>query len=378
MLPLLAGRESAVGLAAVNGPASTVISGDAAAVDEIAAVLAERGRKTRRLRVSHAFHSPLMEPMLSEFREVVAQVVPGEATIPVISDLTGEPATSGQLGSPDYWVEHVRGTVRFQDGVRHLERDGVTAFLELGPDGALTALGQDCLTGTTGTATAVGDSEGTGTAALTGTPLLLPLLRKDRPEAPAAATALARLHVAGVPVDWSAVHSGGPSRPAVDLPTYAFQRGSYWLAAGPATADLPAAGLRTVDHPLLGAGTELADSDGFLFTGRFSVRSHPWLADHGVYEGVLFPATAFLELAVRAGDQVGCDRVEELTLEAPLVLPQGGAVALQLTVGSPDASGTRPLSVHARPADDGPDAPWTRHASGLLPPARNPGPADPF
>ncbi|MYQ50108.1 MULTISPECIES: type I polyketide synthase [unclassified Streptomyces] len=367
VLPLLAGREDVVGLAAVNGPASTVISGDAAAVDEIAAVLAARGRKTRRLRVSHAFHSPLMEPMLAGFREVAARIVPGEATVPVISDLTGEPATSGRLGSPDHWVEHVRGTVRFQDGVRHLERDGVTAFLELGPDGALTAMGQDCLTGATAT-----DS-----AAVTGGPLLLPLLRKDRPEAPAATAALARLHVAGVPVDWNAVHPGGPSRPAADLPTYAFQRGSYWLEAGPATADLPAAGLQTVDHPLLGAGTELADSDGFLFTGRFSVRSHPWLADHGVYEGVLFPATAFLELAVRAGDQVGCGQVEELTLEAPLVLPAGGAVALQLTVGSPDASGTRPLSVHARAADDGPDAPWTRHASGLLTSAEDPGPADP-
>ncbi|GAA3004608.1 hypothetical protein GCM10010519_40630 [Streptomyces lactacystinicus] len=359
VLPLLAGRESDVGLAAVNGPASTVISGDAAVVDEIAAVLAARGRKTRRLRVSHAFHSPLMEPMLAEFREVAARIVPGEAAIPVISDLTGEPATAEQLGSPDYWVEHVRGTVRFQDGVRHLERDGVTAFLELGPDGALTAMGQDCLTGAGGS------------------PVLVPLLRKDRPEAPAATAALARLHVTGVPVDWNAVHSGGPSRSAVDLPTYAFQRGSYWLPAGPATAGLPAAGLLTVDHPLLGAGTELADSDGFLFTSRFSVRSHPWLADHGVYEGVLFPATAFLELAVRAGDQVGCDQVEELTLEAPLVLPAGGAVTLQLTVGSPDASGTRPLSVHARAADDGPDAPWTRHASGLLTSAAEPDQADP-
>ncbi|MFD5437541.1 type I polyketide synthase, partial [Kitasatospora sp. NPDC127067] len=359
VLPLLAGRESDVGLAAVNGPASTVISGDAAVVDEIAAVLAARGRKTRRLRVSHAFHSPLMEPMLAEFREVAARIVPGEAAIPVVSDLTGEPATAEQLGSPDYWVEHVRGTVRFQDGVRHLERDGVTAFLELGPDGALTAMGQDCLTGAGGS------------------PVLVPLLRKDRPEAPAATAALARLHVTGVPVDWNAVHSGGPSRSAVDLPTYAFQRGSYWLPAGPATAGLPAAGLLTVDHPLLGAGTELADSDGFLFTSRFSVRSHPWLADHGVYEGVLFPATAFLELAVRAGDQVGCDQVEELTLEAPLVLPAGGAVTLQLTVGSPDASGTRPLSVHARAADDGADAPWTRHASGLLTSAADPDPADP-
>ncbi|MFB6887800.1 type I polyketide synthase [Kitasatospora sp. NPDC056327] len=368
VLPLLAGRESDVGLAAVNGPASTVVSGDSAAVDEIAAVLAARGRKTRRLRVSHAFHSPLMEPMLAAFREVAARIVPGEATVPVVSDLTGEPATAEQLGSPDYWVEHVRGTVRFQDGVRHLEREGVTAFLELGPDGALSALGQDCLTGDTGD---------------TGGAVLVPLLRKDRPEASAATAALARLHVAGVPVDWSAVHADRadradrPSRPAVDLPTYAFQRGSYWLEAGPATADLPAAGLLTVDHPLLGAGTELADSDGFLFTGRFSVRSHPWLADHGVYEGVLFPATAFLELAVRAGDQVGCDQVEELTLEAPLVLPPGGAVALQLTVGSPDASGTRPLSVHARAADDGPDTPWTRHASGLLTSAGEPDPVDP-
>ncbi|MFJ5920978.1 type I polyketide synthase [Kitasatospora sp. NPDC092948] len=359
VLPLLAGRESDVGLAAVNGPASTVISGDAAAVDEIAAQLAARGRKTRRLRVSHAFHSPLMEPMLAEFREVAARIVAGEAAVPVISDLTGEPATAEQLGSPDYWVEHVRGTVRFQDGMRHLERDGVTAFLELGPDGALTAMGEDCLTGATGN------------------PVLVPLLRKDRPEAPAATAALARLHVTGVPVDWTAVHSGDPARSAVDLPTYAFQRGSYWLPAGPATAGLPAAGLLTVDHPLLGAGTELADSDGFLFTSRFSVRSHPWLADHGVYEGVLFPATAFLELAVRAGDQVGCDQVEELTLEAPLVLPAGGAVTLQLTVGSPDASGTRPLSVHARAADDGPDAPWTRHASGLLGSAAGPDPADP-
>ncbi|MFB7383586.1 type I polyketide synthase, partial [Kitasatospora purpeofusca] len=361
VLPLLAGRESEVGLAAVNGPASTVISGAAAVVDEIAAVLAARGRKTRRLRVSHAFHSPLMEPMLAEFREVAARIVAGEPTVPVVSDLTGRPATAEQLASPDYWVEHVRGTVRFQDGVRHLERDGVTAFLELGPDGALTAMGQDCLTGDPG------DAVG---------PVLVPLLRKDRPEAPAATAALARLHVTGVPVDWNTVHAGGLSRPAVDLPTYAFQRGSYWLEGGPASAGLPAAGLLTVDHPLLGAGTELADSDGFLFTGRFSVRSHPWLADHGVYDGVLFPATAFLELAVRAGDQVGCDRVEELTLEAPLVLPAGGAVALQLTVGSPDAAGTRALSVHARAAADGPDAPWTRHASGLLTSAGAPEPAD--
>ncbi|MFI5945825.1 type I polyketide synthase [Streptomyces uncialis] len=355
VLPLLAGRERAVGLAAVNGPASTVISGDGTEVAELAAELAALGHKTRRLRVSHAFHSPLMEPMLAGFREAAARIEPGEATVQVISDLTGEPVTAEQLGSPDHWVDHVRGTVRFQDGIRRLEREGVTSFLELGPDGALTTMGQDCLT------------DGA---------VLVPLLRRDRPEAATATAALARLHVHGVPVDWEAVHPGGGADPT-DLPTYPFQRRSYWLEGSSAGADLPAAGLLTADHPLLGAGSELADSDGFLFTGRLSVRSHPWLADHGVFEGVLFPATAFLELAVRAGDQVGCGQVEELTLEAPLVLPASGAVALQLTVGAPDGSGARPLSVHARPEGGGPDTPWTRHASGLLTTGDEPVPADP-
>ncbi|MER5495204.1 type I polyketide synthase [Streptomyces sp. NPDC002490] len=353
VLPLLAGREDTVGLAAVNGPASTVISGEDTAVTELAAELAALGHKTRRLKVSHAFHSPLMEPVLDELRKVAAQIDAGEATIPIVSDLTGEPATTEQLGSPDHWAEHVRATIRFQDGVRHLEREGVTAFLELGPDGALSTMGQDCLTG---------DSDRA---------VLVPLLRRDRPEVATATTALARLHVHGVPVDWTAVHTEGATIPT-DLPTYPFQRRSYWLEGNSAGADLPSAGLLTVDHPLLGAGSELADSDGFLFTGRISLRSHPWLADHGVFEGVLFPATAFLELAVRAGDQVGCGRVEELTLEAPLLLPAGTAVALQLTVGAPDGSGVRPLSIHARPEGSDTDPPWTRHASGLLAPDDEP------
>jgi malonyl CoA-acyl carrier protein transacylase/acyl carrier protein len=359
VLPLLAGREAAVGLAAVNGPASTVISGDEHAVADVVAAVAARGAKTRRLRVSHAFHSPRMEPMLAEFREVAERVEYHEATVPVISDLTGEPTT--RLGSADYWVDHVRATVRFQDGMRHLEREGVTAFLELGPDGALTTMGQDCLTGGPG---------GAGCA------VLVPLLRGDRPETASATAALARMHVHGVPVDWQAVYSGSGGK-ATALPTYPFRRDSYWLPGSSAAPDLPSAGLLTVDHPLLGAGSPLADSGGFLFTGRLSLRSHPWLADHGVFDSALLPATAFLELAVRAGDQVGCGQVEELTLEAPLTLPASGAVALQLTVGAPDGSGARTLSVHARAEDAGPDELWTRHAGGLLTPGDQPAQADP-
>ncbi|WP_030892930.1 type I polyketide synthase [Streptomyces varsoviensis] len=347
LLPLMGGQEGVVSIAAVNGPASTVISGDEQAVADIAARAAALGHKTKRLRVSHAFHSPRMAPMLDEFYEIAARVAYGRPSVPIVSDLTGTTATDEQLASPHYWTDHVRGTVRFLDGLRHLERQGVTACLELGPDGALSTMGQDCL----------GDaSDGA---------VLVPLLRKDRPEPAALTTALARLHVHGTAIDWPAVFVGSGARPT-PLPTYAFQRLPYWLAAKAATADLPAAGLRPAEHPLLGAACRLADTGAFLFTTRLSVRTHPWLADHGVYEGVLFPATAFLELALHAADRTGCAAVEELTLEAPLLLPETGAIALQLAVGPPDGSGARPVTVHARPDDALPDDPWTRHASGLL------------
>ena len=121
-------------------------------------------------------------------------------------------------------------------------------------------------------------------------------------------------------------------------------------------------------HPLLGAAVDLAAGAGLVLTGRLSVRSQPWLADHAVGGTVLLPGTAFVELAIRAGDQAGCGRVEELTLQAPLVLPADGAVQLQVMVGGPDEWGRRPVEVHARPEDAAAEGPWTRHASGLLAP----------
>ncbi|WP_042367394.1 type I polyketide synthase, partial [Streptacidiphilus neutrinimicus] len=130
-------------------------------------------------------------------------------------------------------------------------------------------------------------------------------------------------------------------------------------------ADVASAGLASAEHPLLGAAVELPDSDGYLFTGRLALRTHPWLADHAVGDAVLLPGTAFVELAVRAGDQVDCDLVEELTLEVPLALPEEGALQLRLVVGDPDHSGRRSLNLYARP-EDAPGEPWTRHASGTL------------
>ncbi|MFG2979615.1 polyketide synthase dehydratase domain-containing protein, partial [Streptomyces sp. NPDC048331] len=159
-----------------------------------------------------------------------------------------------------------------------------------------------------------------------------------------------------------------------NLPTYPFQHQHYWLKDTGKTgaADVTTAGLHAADHPLLGAVAELPGSGGTLFTGRLSLRTHPWLGGHRVMGTVLLPGTAFVDLAIRAGDHVGCGRLDELTLQAPLVLPDDGAVQVQLLVGAPDDSGHRTLSVHSRPAAEGASttaqAAWTQHASAVLAP----------
>ncbi|MEV4383832.1 SDR family NAD(P)-dependent oxidoreductase, partial [Streptosporangium sp. NPDC049644] len=347
---LLAGREHAVSIAAVNGPASVVISGVEEPVLEVAAALESQGVRTRRLRVSHAFHSPLMEPMLADFRALAQTLTYDPPKIPIVSTLTGE-AAAEQVCSPDYWVDQVRGAVRFAEGVRTLHRQGVRAYLELGPDGVLTAMAGDTL------------------AALAGSDLdaaLVPVLRKDRDEPASVTEALARLHVHGVTVNWQAVFPGARR---VGLPTYAFQHQWFW-PKGPASSagNVAAVGQSAAGHPLLGAAVGLADSDGVLLTGRLSLSSHPWLADHAVAGSVIFPGTGFLELAIRAGDQVGCDQVEELTLTAPLALTETDAVAVQVSVGAAQETGHRSVNVYARSAQAADDVPWVLHATGALRP----------
>ncbi|EPY92528.1 type I polyketide synthase, partial [Streptomyces noursei] len=340
LTPLL---TDGVAIAAVNGPTALVLSGGEAATLAVAARLAEAGRRTTRLRVSHAFHSPLMDPMLAAFRTVAEGLTYHEPQIPVVSHLTGTLADAGQLASADYWVRHVREPVRFADGVRALTAAGVGLFLELGPDGTLAALAQQ-----------------SAPDAVT-----VPLLRKDRDEERSAVTALARLHTAGAPVDWTAFYAGTGAR-RTDLPTYAFQYERYWPKTTYRPADATGLGLTAADHPLLGAAMSVAGSDELLLTGTLSLATHPWLADHAVGGMVLFPGTGFLELAVRAADQVGCDRVEELMLAAPLVLPATGSVQMQIAVGPADPDdGGRDLRFFTRPGDDQ-DAAWTQHATGRI------------
>ncbi|WP_381802503.1 type I polyketide synthase [Streptomyces niveus] len=340
IVPLLTERVS---IAAVNGPTSVVISGDEDVALEIAAHFTALGRKTNRLSVSHAFHSPLMDPMLDEFRAVAETVSYADPVVPVISNLTGELST-GQLSSPEYWVRHVREAVRFADGITALAAENVDVVLELGPGGVLSALARDNL----------------GEAAARTT--VVPTLRKDRGEETALVTAVGRLHTAGVPVDWPTFFAGTGAR-RVDLPTYAFQHERFWPAPPPEGGG--ASGASATGHPLLGAALELADGEGLVFTGTVSARSHPWLADHVIAGRTPLPGTALLDMAVRVGDEVVCDRIERLVLTEPLVLPENGAARIQLRVSAADGIGWRVVTLHARP-DGAVDEPWTEHATGVL------------
>jgi acyl transferase domain-containing protein/D-arabinose 1-dehydrogenase-like Zn-dependent alcohol dehydrogenase/acyl carrier protein len=352
VLPLLAGRAG-VGVAAINGPRSVVLSGAEAAVAEVAGELAATGRRTTRLRVSHAFHSPLMDPMLDAFREVAAGISYAPPQMAVVSDVTGRAAEPGELEDPEYWVRHVREAVRFADGVAWLAEHGTDRFVEIGPDGTLTALAQNCL------------------AEDTGNHLFVPSLRKDRDEPGALLDALARAFVKGVDVDWPRLFDGTGAR-VVQLPTYPFQRRRFWPRPPALLGDVTAAGLGASGHPLLGAAVALADGDAHLLTGRLSLHSSPWLKDHALTSTALFPATGFLDLALHAGAQTGCEQVAELTILSPLTLPAHGGVHVQVRVEAPDATGARTLTVHGRPDDAGPDDAWTLHASGLLTSAAEP------
>ncbi|GHF52599.1 hypothetical protein GCM10010218_37590 [Streptomyces mashuensis] len=340
-----------IGLAAVNGPSSVVVAGDADAAARVAALFEEQGRKTKRLTVSHAFHSPHMDGMLDAFRRVAEGLTFHSPAVPLVSNLTGTVVADHEVRDPEFWVRHVREAVRFLDGTRALEAHGVTTYVELGPDAVLSAMAQDCLTGD-------------GAA-------FLPALRAGRAEPDTLTTALARAHTRGLHVDWATWFAPTGGR-HTDLPTYAFQRERYWLAPGTRPADVTSAGLETADHPLLGAAVPLADTDGFLLTGRIGLDTHPWLADHAVMGTALLPGTAFVELAVRAGDQTGCDRLDELTLHAPLALPDRGGIRLQITVGGADDDGFRPFTLSSRAEDAPPEEPWTRHATGTLAPTAAP------
>ncbi|ORA11148.1 polyketide synthase [Mycobacterium asiaticum DSM 44297] len=328
-----------VSIAAVNGPSSVVLSGDEESVRSVADGLRAQGRRIHQLAVSHAFHSPLMDPMVDEFGAVAAGLPVGQPTIPVISNLTGQLA-GADFGSAEYWKRHVREPVRFADSIRFAQAAGAIRFVEVGPSGGLTASIDESLPDVAVTTVCA--------------------LRKDRPEPTTLITALAQAFVTGAQVNWRSVLA-----PAnfVELPTYAFERRRFWLSSDGGAVDAEGLGQAAGEHPLLGAVVDLPSSGGVVLTGRLSAARHAWLKDHAVGGVVIFPGAGFVELAIRAGDEVGCAVVDELTLAAPLVLPESGSVAVQVVVDAADESGSRAVSVYSR-ADSGRN--WLLHAEGSV------------
>ncbi|MDQ0940762.1 type I polyketide synthase [Streptomyces sp. V1I1] len=351
---LLVSLDADVSVAAVNGPSAVVISGDEALVGKVAAACRAEGVRTKPLRTSHAFHSARMEPMLDAFAEVLASVTFQAPRLPLVSNVTGALLTDDQACSAAYWVSHVRETVRFADGVRTLHGQGVSRFVELGPDAALIIAAQDTLAGDT-----AGEEQDSGAELFTA------LLRRGRPDVDSALSAVARLHTDGVAVDWDTVFGGHPG-PWVDLPTYAFQGKRYWTDPSAGAVDAGGLGLGAVEHPFLRAAADLPGSHELLLTGRVSTETQPWLADHALWGSALLPGTGLVEMVARAGEAAGCPVVRDLILHSPLMLPDGTAVHLRVALSEPDADGARSLTLHSRREDALAEDPWALHASGTL------------
>ena len=343
----LAGYEDQVSMAAINGPSSIVLSGDEQALSEIISRLARDGSESRRLRVSHAFHSPLMAAVLAPFRAVAERVSYRAPEIPVVSDLTGLLATASELTDPEYWVRHIREPVQFRAGMESLEEQGCTRFVEVGPGDALTAIAADCL-------------RRGGEA--------IPALRPGEPEPRALLAAVSRLHTRGAEVDWNQVFADQGAR-RVDLPTYAFQRERYWLRAD-RKPDLDVAGhpagLTSAHHPILNVVMEVPEPGAIVMAGHLSLATHPWLADHRVAGDVLVPGTVLLELAGQACQASDCDLVAELIHEAPVAVPEHRTVQLRVHVAAPDEAGQRALTIHSRTEHEGQTSAWVRNARGAV------------
>ncbi|MFI1851539.1 type I polyketide synthase [Streptomyces sp. NPDC020480] len=346
----IGGREGVV-VAAVNGPGSTVISGPPGAVAEVVAAVESAGGRARLVDVDYASHGPQVDEIAEELVASLGDVKPAGTGVAFYSTVTGGRVESTVLDAA-YWVENLRRQVRFGTAVEAVLADGYRVLVEAGPHPVLS----------------VGIQE---TAQTLDLPVAtVPTLQRDQGGPTQLARALAQAFAAGLPVDWKTWYGVTAAAPPVlDLPTYPFRHQHYWI--DPATiggqGDPHSLGLTSADHPLLGAAVRVAESEEIVLTGRISTAGHPWVADHAVAGSVFLPGTAFVDLAVRAGDEAGCDRVEELVLETPLILPEEGALQLQLVVSAPGQDGGRAFTVHARAeGDDDADRPWTRHASGTL------------
>ncbi|WP_415823733.1 SDR family NAD(P)-dependent oxidoreductase, partial [Mycobacterium basiliense] len=343
---LLAPFGDRISIAAVNGPSAVVVSGDGAALEELIQCCAQRELRTRRIDVDYASHSIEVEAIQGQLAELLAGIEPCSSRTAFFSTVTGSRLDTAVLDA-DYWYRNIRQTVQLDQAVRSACQHGFRTFIESSPHPVLIAGIEDTFNNCVG-----GDAEA----------IVVPTLGRDDGGLERFLLSAGTAFVAGVDVDWRGVLDGAGF---VELPTYAFDKRRFWLSGEGMGVDASGLGLGPGEHALLGAVVDLPASGGVVLTGRLSPSAHGWLADHAVSGTVVFPGTGFVELAIRAGDEVGCSVVDELTLRSPLLLPATGSVAVQVVVGAAAESGERSVSVYSR-ADVAAGSVWVCHAEGTL------------
>jgi myxalamid-type polyketide synthase MxaB len=346
-----------VSIAAINAPQSVVISGKQDSITAAITKLSAQGYKTVRLKVSHAFHSPLMEPILTEFFQIASSIEYASPQIPIISNVTGKPIAD-EIATPEYWTRHIRQTVRFAEGMQTLQQQTIRIFLEIGPKPTLLGMGRACL--------APSDPQETA---------WLPSLRPGQSDWQSMLQSVVELYGRGIPVDWTGFDQGY-SRHTVRLPTYPFQRQRFWWD----NAELPGTRRRSTNpdsfpdssekstlHPLLGQRLRLAGSPEIRFQTQISAEYPAYLRDHCLLDQPVFPAAAYLELALAAGQQIFKTEhlaIEQVTIEHPLVLSPTESRLLQIVL-SPDAQAYSFQIYSMTSTQDDVDT-TIRHSSGTI------------
>ena len=350
--------EQQVAISAVNGPRSVVVAGEPAVLQRLHARCEEHEIRSRVIPVNYAAHTSqveaIREPLLAGCEQSVAQ----SSEVPFYSAVSGGVLDGVGLNA-DYWYRNLREPVEFEQATASLLQDGFRTFIEISPHPVLAmGIGETV-------EQLLDDPQEVG---------IVGSLRRGAGGAERFGLSLAEASACGVNVNWQAV-IGGHKRRRVALPRYAFQHKRYWVDTSVGAGDARLAGLGVVDHPFLSAAARLAGNRGWLFTGELSLQGHPWLADHVVMGATILPGTAFLELALCVGNEVGTETVSELVLESPLALEEQQPVQLQVIVGEPEEeSEARSIAIYSRPrpsAGEGlvGEQDWRSHASGILLPA---------
>ncbi len=332
-----------VSIAAVNGPQSTVLSGEEKAVSQIIQQLEQQNIKCKPLTVSHAFHSALMEPMLEDFREVASSIAFHEPQLPLISMLTGEVAAA-EIATADYWVRHVRSPVLFLNAINTLNQREERTFLEIGAKPILLGMGRACLPNANDIS-------------------WLPSLRPSQPDKVEMLTSLAALYMQGAAIDWANV-APNAKRTEISLPTYPFQRQCYWWEAAripsmEPKSSISEAAVEVSAHPLIGNRLRLAGTDEQRFQVQLNAQSPDYLADHCVLEKVVLPGAAYLEMAIAAArlwQKTDTVTLSQVSIEQPLILNKPADIQLVLTPNG-EHGGVEIFSLNSENRDG-----FTRHA----------------